>query len=42
MNEQFKEWLDNKIYLLSTPMGAGVAIVSLVIGIILGQFILNT
>ena len=41
MNEQFKERLDNKIYLLSTPVGAGVAIASFAVGIIIGRIILS-
>ena len=41
MNEHWKEWLDNKLYLLSTPMGACVAIVSLGIGMLIGRMILS-
>ena len=41
MNEQWKEWLDNKIYLLSTPVGLGVAVVSIGVGMILGKCILS-
>jgi len=41
MNEHWKEWLENKIYLLSTPMGAGVGIVSFVVGLLLGKIILS-
>ena len=37
----FNEWLDNKIRLLSTPMGVGVAIVSFAAGILIGRFILS-
>ena len=41
MNDYWKEWLDNKIYLLSTPLGAGVGIGSFVVGILLGRIILS-
>ncbi len=41
MGEQFKEWLDNKIYLLSTPVGAGVGIGSFLLGILIGRAILS-
>ena len=41
MNNNWKEWIDNKIYLLSTPMGAGVGIVGFVVGILIGRLILN-
>ena len=40
MND-WKEWLDNKIYLLTTPVGLGVAIVSLVTGMLIGKLILS-
>ena len=40
MND-WKEWLDNKIYLLSTPLGAGVGIGGFVLGILIGRLILN-
>ena len=42
MKEHWKEWLDNKIYLLSTQMGAGVGITSFIIGILIGRIILRT
>ena len=42
MNEHWKEWLHNKIYLLSTPVGAGVGIVSFTLGLLLGKLILTT
>ena len=41
MNDQWKDWLDNKIYLLTTPLGVGVGISSLVAGIILGNIIMS-
>ena len=41
MNDNWKEWLDNKIYLLSTPLGAGIGIGSFVAGLLLGKFILT-
>jgi len=41
MNENWKEWLDNKIYLLSTPMGAGVGITSFIVGMLIGKIILD-
>jgi hypothetical protein len=41
MNEHWKEWLDNKIYLLSTPVGAGVGIGSFILGILIGRLILS-
>ena len=41
MNNGWKEWLDNKIYLLSTPVGAGVGITSFIVGLILGKLILS-
>ena len=40
MND-WKEWLDNKIYLLTTPVGLGVAIVRLVTGMLIGKLILS-
>ena len=41
MNDNWKEWLDNKIYLLSTPLGAGVGIGSFIIGLLIGRLILD-
>ena len=41
MNEQWKEWLDNKIYLLSTPLGAGVGVGSFIIGLLIGKLLLS-
>ena len=38
----WREWLDNKIYLLSTPLGAGVGIGAFVLGILIGKLILTT
>ena len=40
MNDKWKEWLDNKIYLISTPVGAGVGILSFAVGILIGRLIL--
>jgi len=33
--------VNNKIYLLSTPLGAGVGIVGFVLGILIGKLILS-
>ena len=41
MNDQWREWVNNKIYLLSTPVGAGVGIGAFVIGILVGKLILQ-
>ena len=41
MNEHWKEWLDRQIYLLSTPVGAGVGIGSFIVGILIGRLILS-
>lgn len=41
MNNDWKEWFENKIYLLSTPVGAGVGIGSFVVGILIGKLILD-
>ncbi len=41
MNDNWKEWLNNKIYLLSTPLGAGIGIGSLMVGILVGKLILT-
>ena len=41
MKEEWKEWIDNKIYLLSTPLGVGVGISGFVIGILIGKLVLN-
>ena len=41
MNDNWKEWLDNKIYLLSTPLGAGVGVASLILGFLIGRLILS-
>ena len=35
------EWVANKIYLLSTPLGAGVGILGFVVGILIGRLILS-
>ena len=40
MND-WKEWLDNKIYLLSTPVGAGVGLGSFILGLLIGRLILD-
>ena len=42
MNEHWKEWLENKLYLLSTPTGAGVGIASFILGMLIGRAILST
>jgi len=42
MKEYWKEWLNNKIYLLTTPLGAAVGITSFMTGILLGKIILMT
>jgi len=36
-----KEWIDNKIELLSTPLGAGVGLASLLTGIMVGRILLQ-
>ena len=41
MNKQWKEWLDNKIYLLSTPVGAGVGVGSFILGVLIGKVLLS-
>ena len=41
MNDYWKEWLNNKIYLLSTPLGAGVGIGAFAVGLLLGKMILS-
>jgi len=41
MNNDWKEWLDRQINLLSTPVGAGVGIGSFVLGILIGKLILD-
>jgi len=40
VNDQWKEWVNNKIELLSTPLGAGIGIGSFVIGILIGKIFL--
>ncbi len=35
-----KEWINNKIELLSTPLGAGVGLASLLTGVLIGQLFL--
>lgn len=39
--DDWKNWIDNKIYLLSTPLGAGVGITGFVIGLLIGRLILD-
>ena len=39
-NDKLKEWINNKIYLLSTPLGAGVGLASLLAGALIGQILL--
>ena len=41
MKNHWEQWLDKQIYLLSTPMGAGVGVASFVIGILIGRLILS-
>lgn len=41
MNDYWKEWIHNKVYLLSTPTGAAVGGLSFLIGILLGKLILQ-
>ena len=41
MKDYWKEWIHNKVYLLSTPIGAGVGITAFITGILLGQIILS-
>jgi len=41
MKNHWRQWLDNQIHLLSTPMGAGVSIVSFAVGILIGRLILS-
>ena len=45
MNEDWtdkvQEWVQNKLYLLSTPVGAGVGIASFILGMIIGRAILS-
>jgi len=45
MNEDWtrklEEWVQNKLYLLSTPVGAGVGIASFILGMIIGRAVLS-
>jgi len=41
MNDYWKEWIHNKVYLLSTPTGAIVGGASFLIGILIGRLILE-
>ena len=41
MKDDWKEWLDNRINILSTPLGAGVSICGFIIGILIGNLILS-
>ena len=41
MKDHWKEWLDNKIYLLSTPTGAAVGVAGFMAGVLLGNIILS-
>jgi hypothetical protein len=34
-----KEWIDNKIALLSTPLGASVGLASLLTGVLIGRIL---
>ena len=35
-----KEWLQNRINLLSTPLGAGVGLASILLGIMIGKLLM--
>jgi len=41
MNNDWKEWFDRQMHLISTPVGAGVGIGSFVVGILIGKLILD-
>jgi len=41
MNNDWKEWFERQMYLISTPVGAGVGIGSFVVGILIGKLILD-
>ena len=41
MNDYWKEWIHNKVYLLSTPTGAIVGGASFLIVILIGRLILQ-
>ena len=41
MKNYWKEWINNKVHLLSTPIGAAVSILGFVAGILIAKFILN-
>jgi hypothetical protein len=36
-----KEWLENKIYILSTPLGGAIGCASLLLGILIGKMLLS-
>ena len=40
MKDYWKEWINNKMDLLSTPLGAGIGVTSFVLGILIGKLIL--
>tara|TARA_R110000824_G_scaffold312059_2_gene499192 strand:+ start:691 stop:828 length:138 start_codon:yes stop_codon:yes gene_type:complete len=35
-----KDWIQNKIDLLSTPLGAGIGLGSLILGVMIGKLLL--
>jgi hypothetical protein len=35
-----KDWIQNKIDLLSTPLGAGIGLGSLIVGIMIGKILM--
>jgi hypothetical protein len=41
MKDNWREWLENKIHLLSTPTGALIGGVSFIVGILIGRLLMN-
>ena len=39
MNNDWKEWINDRISLLSTPLGMGVSVCGFIIGILIVKFI---
>jgi len=35
-----KEWLQNRLNLLSTPLGAGVGLASIILGVMIGKLLM--
>ena len=35
-----KEWLDNKLQILSTPLGVGIGLASILVGVMIGKLLL--